>query len=727
MRASLLASACLALMFAAGCGETEEKLTGPAAVNAKRIENADSEPGQWLTAGRNYEEQRFSPLAQITPETIGTLGLAWSADFDTNRGQEATPVVIDGVIYVSTAWSKVNAYDARTGNVIWEYDPEVPGEWGANACCDVVNRGVAAWRNKIYVGTIDGRLVALDAASGKPVWDVSTIDKNRPYTITGAPRVVKGKVIIGNGGAEYGVRGYVTAYDAETGAQAWRFYTAPNPNKQPDNAASDKIFAETANATWSDDGAWKQVGGGGTAWDAIVYDPKSDLVYIGTGNGSPWNSQIRSPGNGDNLFLTSIVALNPDTGEYVWHYQQTQRETWDYTATQPIMIADLRIDGVDRRVVMQAPKNGFFYVLDAKTGKLISAKPIIDVTWASGVDLVTGRAIENPEARFEVTGKPATVAPHAGGAHSWHPWSYSPQTGLVYIPAMDANMTYSPVANFEYSPVGTNTGVGFAGGRIGPAPAAGPPATPPKSDGMLLAWDPVAQKEVWRVPFGNRGRGGGTLATAGGLVFQGNSKNQEFAAYRATDGEKLWSMPVQTGIVAGPASFELDGEQYVAVTAGNNQSNYYSSNHSRLLVFKLGATAVLPEAQPALPPPPFDPPKETPGPEAVALGEAAYSRTCAGCHGVDARNGGNFPDLRRSAGLKDAAYFNAVVLDGALSDNGMGSFKEVLGENGAGEVRAYLIAQSQAALRNPALARGRTGPEDAPPPVANGPPVAAPQ
>jgi len=734
MRSCLLASACLALMFVAGCSEPPEaKLSGPAAVDEKRILAADTEPGQWLTTGRNYEEQRFSPLAQITPETIGTLGLAWSADFDTNRGQESTPVVIDGVIYVSTAWSKVKAYDARTGKTIWEYDPEVPGEWGANACCDVVNRGVAAWKNKIYVGTIDGRLIALDAATGKPVWDVSTIDKTKPYTITGAPRVVKGKVIIGNGGAEYGVRGYVTAYDAETGKLAWRFYTAPNPNKQPDNAASDKIFATLANATWADEGAWKQVGGGGTPWDAIVYDPKSDLVYIGTGNGSPWNSQVRSPGNGDNLFLTSIVALNPDTGEYAWHYQETQRETWDYTATQPIMIADLKIDGVDRRVVMHAPKNGFFYVLDAKTGQFISGTPIINVTWATGIDKATGRPIENPEARFEVTGKPATVTPHAGGAHSWHPWSYSPQTGLVYIPAMDASMTYSAVAKFEYSPVGTNTGVGFAGGRIGlppPArPAAGPPPAPPKSDGMLIAWDPVAQKEVWRVPFGSRGRGGGTLATAGGLVFQGNSKNQEFAAYRATNGEKLWSMPVQTGIVAGPAAFELDGQQYVAVTAGNNQSNYYSSNHSRLLVFKLGATAVLPEAQPALPPPPFDPPKEAPKPETVALGEAAYERTCQGCHGAGARNGGNFPDLRRSTGLKDASFFKSVVLDGALSDNGMRSFKEVLGENGAEEIRAYLIAQAQAAQRNPALARGRTGPEDAPPPAGPvaAPPGAAPQ
>jgi alcohol dehydrogenase (cytochrome c)/quinohemoprotein ethanol dehydrogenase len=349
------------------------------------------------------------------------------------------------------------------------------------------------------------------------------------------------------------------------------------------------------------------------------------------------------------------------------------------------------------------------------------------------VDKTTGRAIENPDARFEITGKPATVAPHAGGAHSWHPWSFSPQTGLVYIPAMDANMTYATVDKFEYSPVGTNTGVRFSGGPggrpgAGPppaaaaepaaAPAAGPSATPPKSDGMLLAWDPVAQKEVWRVPFGNRGRGGGTLATAGGLVFQGNSKNQEFAAYRATTGEKLWSMPVQTGIVAGPASFELDGRQYVAVTAGNNQSNYYSSNHSRLLVFRLGATAALPEAQPALPPPPFDPPPEAPAPETVALGEAAYSRSCAGCHGADARNGGNFPDLRRSTGLKDIAYFKAVVLGGILSDNGMRSFKELLDEKGAEDIRAYLIAQSQAAKRNPAPAR--VGPPGAPP-IADGP------
>jgi len=343
-----------------GVEQTADSSSGPPKT-AERPLPPGSFNANWLTHGRTYGEQRFSPLEQVNADNVRGLGLDWFFDIPTDRGIEATPLVLDGVMYVTGSWSTVFALDARTGEQIWAYDPAVPRIWGRNACCDVVNRGVAARGDKIYVGTIDGYLVALNAVDGSVAWRVNTIDRDKPYTITGAPRVIKGNVMIGNGGAEYGVRGYVTAYDAETGKQNWRFYTVPgNPADGFENEAM-----EMAAATWS--GEWWKVGGGGTVWDSMAYDGQLDLLYIGVGNGSPWNRQIRSPGGGDNLFVSSIVALKPDTGDYVWHYQTTPGETWDYTATQHIILADLVIGGQLRQVAMQAPKNGFFYVLDRAT------------------------------------------------------------------------------------------------------------------------------------------------------------------------------------------------------------------------------------------------------------------------------------------------------------------------------------------------------------------------
>ncbi|MDR2216624.1 MAG: PQQ-dependent dehydrogenase, methanol/ethanol family, partial [Nevskiaceae bacterium] len=389
--------------------------------------------GQWLSHGRDYSEQRFSPLTQLTPDTVGQLGLAWFADFDTRRGQESTPLVVDGAIYVTTAWSKVYAFDAKTGEPLWKFDPKVPGEWAVNACCDVVNRGVAAYDGKLYLATIDARLIALDAATGEPVWDVLTIEPGQPYAITGAPRIVKGRVLIGQGGSEFSQRGYLSAYDAATGKLDWRWYIVPgNPANGFENPQM-----EAAAKTWG--GEWWKTGGGGAPWDSIVYDPTTDLVYIGTGNGAPWPAQLRSPGGGDQLYLSSIVALKSDTGEYVWHYQATPNESWDYDNTNQIFTADLTLNGQSRHVVMQAPKNGFFYVLDAATGELLSADPYVKgVTWAKGVDLKTGRPIINPEADYGKTGKGAFVSPSYTGAHTWQPLSFSPQTGLVYIPAIES-------------------------------------------------------------------------------------------------------------------------------------------------------------------------------------------------------------------------------------------------------------------------------------------------
>ena len=407
--------AIMALFFGFGAGaiETAEAAELAANVDATRLTEADKDPGNWMTYGRTYSEQRFSPLARITADNVKQLGLAWYADLDTNRGQEATPLVIDGVLYVSTAWSMVKAYDAKTGTLLWSYDPAVPRALGVRGCCDVVNRGVAAWKGKIFVGTFDGRLVALDARTGKPVWSVMTVDPSKPYTITQAPRVIKGRVVIGNSGSEYGVRGYVSAYEAETGKLAWRFYTVPGDPAQP---AENAILTEAAK-TWH--GEWWKDGGGGTVWESLSYDPELNLIYFGVGNGLEWNQGYRSASQGDNWFLSSIVAINADTGDYVWHYQATPGEEWDFDAVQQLILADLTIDGMRRQVVMQANKNGFFYVIDRKTGQLISAKNFTPVTWASGVDQKTGRPIENPGIRYDKTGKPAQLLPGALGAHSW--------------------------------------------------------------------------------------------------------------------------------------------------------------------------------------------------------------------------------------------------------------------------------------------------------------------
>jgi quinohemoprotein ethanol dehydrogenase len=697
MRSVLIPVVCgLALLAAAcaresGAGSPQPGAPKFAAVDAARLlaANEPANAGQWMSYGRDYAEQRFSPLKRINTDTVGRLGLAWFADFDTRRGQESTPIVVDGVIYVTTAWSKIYAYQAKTGRELWKFDPKVPGEWAVNACCDVVNRGVAAWNGKVYIGTIDGRLIAVDAATGKPVWDVLTIPRGEPYAITGAPRVVKGLVLIGNGGAEFSTRGYVSAYDAESGKMVWRWYTVPgDPGKPFENPQM-----EQAAKTWG--GQWWKAGGGGTVWDGITYDPVTDLVFIGTGNGGPWPAEIRDPGGkGDHLFLSSIVALKPMTGEYVWHYQQVQRDSWDYTAVQQITVADLEIEGRKRHVIMQAPKNGYFYVLDAASGELISAQPIVPLNWSTGIDMKTGRPIMNPAARYDVTGKGFIAVPHFGGAHSWPPMSYSPITGLVYIPTMEVSYPFV-AAEQDDNPMGQKLSISFAGS----ASMLKDPKALRVDKGYLLAWDPVKQQEAWRVShdvaFGGRGgRSGGTLATAGGLVFAGNSDQEEFAAYRADTGQRLWGSPAYTGVLAGPSTFEIEGEQYVAVVAGFRfTGNYWAPNHSRLLVFKLDGTAKLPEPLP-VPDPVLDPPPAFGTPEVIAHGQQVYGRLCSTCHGGEGVSRGMFPDLRYTAALGSADAFKTIVIDGALTQNGMVSFAAALQPDEPEAIRAYLVARA---------------------------------
>jgi alcohol dehydrogenase (cytochrome c)/quinohemoprotein ethanol dehydrogenase len=672
----------------------------PAAVDDARLAAADREPDQWLSYGRTYDEQHYSPLTQIDATNVRELGLAWFADIPLNQGQEATPLVVDGTIYLASSWSNVFAFDARTGAHLWRYDPRVPREWAVNVCCGVVNRGVAVWHGRVYVGTLDGRLVALDASSGSEIWSVDTIDKSKRYSTTGAVRIVKGKVLVGNSGAEFGVRGYVTAYDAETGKLAWRFYTVPG---NPADGFENEAMAMAAK-TWH--GEWWKLGGGGTPWDAMVYDPESALLYIGTGNGSPWNQALRSPGGGDNLFLASIVALDPDTGEYRWHYQTAPGETWDFTATQPIIVANLNFGGTQRRVIMQAPKNGFFYVLDAKTGELISADPFAPVNWASGIDMATGKPIQNPETRYDQTGRPAFVTPTGQGAHNWRPMSFSPKTGLVYFGSRHNAQVYipTPADKFTVTKVGTNIGITRPVPPELEAELARRPDLQFADRGALIGWDPVARKPRWRTVNPGNGIDGGTLATAGDLVFAGGGNN-EFIAYRADDGTRLWSFDAQTGVAAGPVSYELDGVQYVAVAAGRGLQPYYQPNYSRLLVFKRGGNATLPIAATYVPPP-LNPPSSTASAAVLAHGAELYGQNCVQCH---ANNISNFPDLKVSPAIQTQALFDAIVLGGAREQNGMVSFAAVLSRDDASAVREYIVSLARAAKAEEDAKRAAAG------------------
>ena len=465
-----------------------------AQVTDAALANAATDDAQWLSYGRDQGETRYSPLNQVNDSNVDTLGVAWTFDTGSFRGLEATPLVANGILYGTRPWSSVFAVDARTGALIWNYDPQVDRSTGWKACCDVVNRGVALYGDKVFVGTIDGRLIALNANTGAVEWEVLTVDRARPYTITGAPRIADGRVIIGNGGAELGARGYITAYDANTGEQDWRFWVVPgNPADGFENP--DMEFAAT---TWS--GNWWEVGGGGNSWDSMIYDEELRLVYVGTGNGSPWSHEIRSNGVGDNLYLSSIVALHVDTGRVAWHYQTTPGDNWDYTAVQPLMLADIAINGIQRKVIMQAPKNGFFYVLDRESGDLIYADPYAEVNWATSVDLETGRPVETPQARYDSA--LSMIMPGPSGAHNWHPMSFNPNTGLVYIPTLQGTVfPYAVLDEYKFVPNAWNLGIKFGSFENEPvrpdieySGGAGPET---RSPGALLAWDPVTRQPRW--------------------------------------------------------------------------------------------------------------------------------------------------------------------------------------------------------------------------------------
>ena len=673
------------LLFIFSCSE---------AVDSKNpLVDFNSSPNEWLLHGRTYAEERHSPLDQINTSNVDQIGLSWSFETGTNRGHETTPIVKDGVMFITAPWSVVHALDAKTGDLLWTHDPKVERAWANNACCDVVNRGVALYENSIFFGTIDGRLISLDKDTGTENWSILTIDKSRPYTITGAPRIVKGNVIIGNGGGEFGVRGYVTAYDVDSGDELWRFYTVPGNPNEPFESPEMEIAAKT----WSG-GKWWEYGGGGTVWDSMAYDPALDTLYIGTGNGSPWNRYVRSPGGGDNLYLSSIVALDPDTGDYKWHYQTTPGDSWDYTATQHMILADLEINGQMRKVIMQAPKNGFFYVIDRTNGELISAENYVPINWATHVDMETGRPVENPANNYFDT--PALTTPGPLGGHNWQPMAFNPDTGLVYIPAQEMLFVYSHDKDFEYNPKTWNTGQQIEMTYL--------PKNPDElamvdkaTFGYLLAWDPVAQKEVWREQY-QRPWSGGLLSTAGDLVLQGTSDGR-FIAFDAASGEILWSVDTGQGIIAPPITYMIDEEQYIAVQVGYGgayalagafpSANKNPAQDGRMLVFKLGGEEMSPPVQSIAKVNPVVPSMTTDA-LTIARGEYEYHEHCQFCHGAGVIGGGVIPDLRY---LDEVGHktFLGVILGGMHSEKGMASFKDVLSLEQANQIQAYIISQAK--------------------------------
>ena len=669
--------------------------TAAQTVNESSIMNPK---GEWLSYGRTYREQRFSPLDSVNRDNVDELDLVWSFKFDTARGMEATPIVHDGVIYVSTGWSHVHAIDARSGEELWHYDAKVPKAQLAKTCCGPVNRGVAIWQEdsdsplQVFFGALDGRLIALDAATGIENWSVQSTPTDGNYSITGAPRIVKGMIIIGNGGAELGVRGYVSAYDVTTGEMKWRFYTVPGDrNKPQENAA-----LEAALETWSGNEWYKLGGGGGTAWDSLVYDPELDLLYIGTGNGSPWNRELRSPGGGDNLYLSSIVALRPDTGEYVWHYQVTPADNWDYTATQQMVLAELEIDGEMRSVIMQAPKNGFFYVLDRKTGELLSAEKFGRVTWATHVDMETGRPVESKFANYQENGG-SFIWPSPYGAHNWQPMSFSTKTGLMYIPVQSIPSYFSAVKEVMYRVNRWNTGVDLNTNRDPKSWVAGRASADALIYGELVAWDPVKKKRAWKVHH-SKPSNGGILSTAGDLVFQG-TWDGTFAAYDAYNGKKLWQYKSDSAVLAGPMTYELDGEQYIAVAQGSGGTVMITvgdelmkkkTNQNKLLVFKKGRfNQTVSIASNELATIKALGHKVNTDPAVIKQGESLYHNNCGSCHGINALSNYVVPDLRYMS-EQTHSDFASIVIGGTRTHKGMIGFYETLGLDDVDAIHAYL-------------------------------------
>ncbi len=689
---AVLAGACVIALVAAGSRPTTGSVPAPGR--------------DWATFG-GTNEQHYSPLDQINESNVGRLGLVWSYDIDGGPNAASAPVAVDGVLYFAVGYSVIHAVDAVTGKLLWQYDPQAPQRAGKKMRAAWGIRGIAYAQGRIFTGTIDGRLIALDAKTGQPVWSAQTLDPKDAAYITGAPWIAGDKVVIGFGGGDFGpVRGRVTAYDIKTGKEAWRFYTVPGDPAKPDHAASDSVMAMMAR-TWDRD-SWRW-GGGGTVWNAMSYDPKLDRIYIGTGNGTPWNRKIRSPGGGDNLFLCAIIALDAKTGRYIWHYQVNPGESWDYNAAMDIELADLKIDGKMRSVILHAPKNGFFYVIDRITGKLISAEKFAPANWATRIDTATGRPVETPWARFP-DGKPVVLFPSPVGAHSAEAMAYSPKTNLTYIPANDQARVYVdapdlPGWTFKPGQV-INNGIGVAP----------PDMVLPPGKTELLAWDPVKQKPAWRVPQTGQ-RTGGVTATGGDLVFQGQATGQ-FTAFAARTGKALWRFDAQNGVQVQPITYMAGNRQYVTVMAswraigpsGRTPEYDYYTTRRRVLTFALDGKATLPPAAPVTP---FtDDPAFRIDPALAAAGKATFAAHCAICHGPGTVSGGAAPDLRRAGAPLNRDAFTSVLHDGLLVERGMPRFDDLSPAEIAG-LQNYIRSQARAALAagNSTAAQTRTAQE----------------
>jgi len=711
---------CAALLLAIG-DATRAAAPTAGAVDAARLQAADSEPQNWFTGGRDQGGTYYSPLANINAANVETLGFAWDYDLGSPmRGQEATPVVVDGVMYTSGTWGYVYAVNAATGREVWRYDPHSDFFAGRNPCCDLVNRGVAVWQGRVYVASGDGRLHAIDAATGKKVWEADTIaDHTLPYSSTGAPQIAGDVVCIGNSGADMGhggVRGYVTAYDLKTGALKWRFYTVPpavgQPLENPELAAAAKTWDPARDAHFKL---------GGTAWDGFAYDPALKLVYFGTSNAAPYDLRQLGPRALDGLYAASIIALHADTGRMAWYYQTTPHDMWDFDAVQKMILTDLEVGGALHHVLLQANKNGFFYVLDRQTGRLLSAKNFAYINWATGIDMKSGRPMVTMDADWHSS--PKNIFPSWAGAHTWMPMSLSAQTHLVYIPAVDSSAVWVDMVH-NGGEVKFLDGFFTANGifpddnynaddlrhLFGPLPDLKDIRASRKPNivrELIRAWDPVAQKTVWEheTSSGIRGYDGGIISTAGNLVFQGRGSGSLYV-YAADTGKVLKVLKTGSHIMAAPTTYAVNGAQYVAVQVGYGGTGIAEGeippssaaakyeNTNRIIAFKLGGGAV--PTPPARVAAAFDkPPLQTAGPEAIRAGEIKFVEECSRCHvlGLNVT-----PDLRRlDAGLH--AQFKEIVLHGALAPAGMERFDDILSEQDVENIHAYLIDQAWAAYR----------------------------
>lgn len=691
--------------------ETRTIIQQPGQIDRERLLHVDSEPGSWLTTGRDFGKTHYSPLDNINRGTVRRLGFAWEYRTGTKRGLEATPIVVDGRLYTTGTFGKVYVLDAATGREIWKFDPQVDGQALRKACCDAVNRGVAVWDGKVFVAALDGRLFALDAEDGNVIWVADTfIDKERGYAITGAPEIAGNVVVIGQGGAELDARGYISAYNIDNGEFAWRFFVVPGDPK----LGFEHPELEMAARTWDPNSRW-DMGLGGTPWDALVYDPELNLLYVGTGNAALYNQAERSPSGGDNLFLSSILAINPDTGRLAWYYQEVPDESWDYTATQPIMLADIDIDGVTRKVLMHAPKNGFFYVLDRETGEFISAKNFVPQNWAKSIDPVTGKPEMNLEVISYADG-PAVVFPFVGGARAWHPMAYSPDTGLAYFAAAHVGeIIYDPSPGHTRLKGLRNDDIQiailFEGINQSMLPEemqsmvnleeilAGQPD--PAQYSNITAWDPVKQEPVWEIETAGLFDRTGLLATGGGLVITGTATGY-LRAYDDATGELLFEKDVQSSIVAAPATYTVNGEQYIVVMAGIGgglytyapdpaSAAYKFGNDGRILAFKLdGGPMPQREPLPALEPIP-EPPPLTVSDDVVKQGAELFRAYCSHCHANAPR--GYPPDLRRMSAERHQ-LFEDIVLKGLLRPLAMPQWDDVLSEQEVEAIHAYIISLS---------------------------------